>query len=75
MNEYTLIVFGILCLLFGVGACVYMYRLGVKHGKATVVPFPLYEELLDHRIDCLGQDPTKARVEVESTLDTAGWEA
>jgi len=75
MYGATLIFFGIICFLLGISVCAYVYRLGLKHGRATVVPFPLYDELLNHRIDCLGQDPSKARVEVETTLDAAGWEA
>ena len=75
MNGNMLILFGTLGCFFGAWICIYVYRLGVKHGKATVVPFPLYDELLNHRINCLGQDPITARVEVERTLDTASWEA
>ncbi|MGE0681200.1 MAG: hypothetical protein AB7P69_09930 [Candidatus Binatia bacterium] len=75
MQEYTLISFGIVCFLVGLGVCVYVYRLGVRRGRSAVVPFPLYNELLDHRIDCLGQDPRKARVEVETMLNAAVWEA
>jgi hypothetical protein len=75
MQGYTLIFFGIVCFLIGLGVCACVYHLGVRHGRSTVVPFPLYDELLDHRIDCLGQDPCKARIEVETTLDAAGWEA
>jgi hypothetical protein len=75
MQGYTLIFFGIVCFLIGLGVCAYVYRLGIRHGRSTIVPFPLYDELLDHRIDCLGQDPRRARLEVETTLDAAGWEA
>lgn len=73
--QTSLIFFGIMCFLIGVGVCAYVYRLGVRHGRSTLVPFPLYDELLNHRIHCLGQDPLRARAEVETTLDTAGWEA
>ena len=75
MHGYRLVFFGLVCGLIGAAICAYVYRLGVKHGRSAVVPFPLYDEVLDHRIDCLGQDPVKARVEVESTLSSAGWEA
>lgn len=46
----------------------YAYRLGVKHGRTDRVPFPLVDELIDHRIFCLKQDPSVARMEVESAL-------
>jgi hypothetical protein len=75
MQGYTLVLFGVVCGLIGAAICAYVYRLGVRHGRSTVVPFPLYDELLDHRIDCLGQDPGRARIDVESTLGSAGWEA
>lgn len=75
MHGYMLVFFGLGCGLIGAAICAYAYRLGVKHGRSTAVPFPLYDEVLDHRIACLGQDPVKARVEVESTLGSAGWEA
>jgi hypothetical protein len=74
MQWYTLVFFGVVCGLIGAAICAYVYRLGVKHGRSTAVPFPLYDELLDHRIDCLGQDPVRARVEVENTLGEAGWQ-
>lgn len=75
MHGYTLIFFGFVCLLVGLGVCAYIYRLGVRHGRTTMAPFPLYDELLNHRIACLGQDPHRARIEVETTLSAAGWEA
>ena len=68
MLWLTLIVCLLLCSLTGVVVWRYAYRLGVKHGRSALVPFPLVDELLDHRIGCLGQDPTAARVEVETSL-------
>ncbi len=64
----TLIVCAALGGLTGVGLWRYAYHLGVKHGRSTLVPFPLIDELIEHRIACLGQDPTKAQVEVETSL-------
>jgi hypothetical protein len=65
---YTLIVCAVLCGLTGVSVWRYAYRLGVKHGRSMLVPFPLIDELIEHRIACLGQDPTKAQVAVETSL-------
>ena len=71
---YTLI-FGLVCALLGAAISAGVYRLRGRHGRLHVAPFPLYDELLDHRIDCLGQDPLQARIEVESTLAEADWAA
>ena len=68
IQWYTLIVCAALCGLTGVGVWKYAYRLGVKHGRSRLVPYPLIDELIEHRIACLGQDPTKAQVEVETSL-------
>ena len=54
--------------LTGAAVWRYAYRLGVKRGRAEGVPFPLIDELLDHRIVCLKQDPSIARMEVELRL-------
>ncbi|MBI3246681.1 MAG: hypothetical protein HYZ50_09260 [Deltaproteobacteria bacterium] len=72
---YTLIFSGLVGALVGAAICAGVYRLGVRHGRAHTAPFPLYEELLDHRIDCLGQDPLQARIEVENTLAETDWAA
>ena len=68
MQWYSLIVYAALCSLMAVGVWRYAYRLGVKHGRSTLVPFPLIDELIEHRVACLGQDPTTAQVEVETSL-------
>lgn len=57
-----------LCGVSGAIAWRYAYRLGFKHGQAARIPFALVDELLDHRISCLGQDPSKAQFEVETSL-------
>jgi hypothetical protein len=44
------------------------YRSGLKRGRTSAVPFPLIDELLDHRIGCLEQDPALARVEICTLL-------
>lgn len=54
--------------LTGVAVWRYAYQLGMKHGRTDRVPFPVVDELIDHRIFCLKQDPSIARMEVESTL-------
>lgn len=46
----------------------FAYQLGFQRGQTSSVPFSLVDELLNHRIACLGQDPSEARVEVESVL-------
>ncbi|HKA55761.1 MAG TPA: hypothetical protein VKJ47_19085 [Candidatus Binatia bacterium] len=61
----------ILCGLIGAGLWKHAYRLGVKHGRAMLLPFPLIDELIEHRINCLGQDPTKAQIEVENSFGLA----
>jgi len=58
----------VLCGVIGAGAWKYAYRLGVKHGRSMLVPFPLIDELIEHRINCLGQDPSTAQIEVENSL-------
>jgi hypothetical protein len=68
MCWYTLIICVALCGLTNVVVWQYAYSLGVKHGRSSLVPFPLIDELIEHRISCLGQDPTKAQVEVETSL-------
>ena len=68
MDWYTLIVCVALFGLMGIGVWRYAYRLGVKYGRSTLVPFPLVDELIEHRTACLGQDPTRAQVEVEASL-------
>jgi hypothetical protein len=54
--------------LTDIGVWQYAYRLGFKHGRSTQVPFPLIDELLDHRIGCLGQNASEAQAEVETSL-------
>lgn len=54
--------------LTGAAVWKYAYQLGVKRGRTDRVPFPVIDELIDHRIFCLKQDPSIARMEVESTL-------
>jgi len=68
MQWDSLIICVTLCGLTGIGVWRYAYRLGVKHGRAMLVPFPLIDELIEHRIACLGQDPSTAQVEVETSL-------
>jgi hypothetical protein len=65
----------LLCGIVSVGIWSYAYRLGLKHGQATRVPFRVIDELLDHKIHCLGQDPALARVELETCLNVETWEA
>jgi hypothetical protein len=75
MQWYLLIGSMLLCGIVGIGIWSYAYRLGVKHGQATSVPFCVIDELLDHKIHCLGQDPAFARVELETSLHIASWES
>lgn len=63
------------CGAAGMGIWRYAYQLGLKHGQATSIPFRLIDELLDHKIHCLGQDPALARVELETCLNVETWEA
>ena len=39
------------------------------------VPFRLLDELLDHKIYCLGQEPSAARFELERFLGIEAWES
>ena len=64
----TLLIRMSLSSLTGVAVWRYAYQLGVRHGRTDRVPFPVVDELIDHRIFCLKQDPSVARMEVESTL-------
>jgi hypothetical protein len=75
MPWQTLVLGGVLCALAGLGIWRYAYRLGFKHGRSTLVPFHLVDELLDHKITCLGQDPAAARVEVGTCLGIEEWES
>ena len=61
----------VLCGVIGAALWKHAYRLGVKHGRAMPIPFPLIDELIEHRINCLGQDPTKAQIEVENSFGLA----
>lgn len=72
---YTLIVFISIGLLIATGIWTYAYRLGLRHGRSTSVPFRLIDELLDHKIHCRGQDPSMARVELETSLGIEAWES
>ena len=75
MQWYVLIGSMLLCGVIGIGIWSYAYRLGLKHGQATKVPFRVIDELLDHKIHCLGQDPAFARIELETSLHIESWEA
>lgn len=75
MQWYLLIGIILLCGIVGVGIWSYAYRLGLQHGQATRVPFRVIDELLDHKIHCLGQDPAGARIEMETSLHLESWES
>jgi hypothetical protein len=75
MQWHVLIGSILLCGVMGIGIWSYAYRLGLKHGQATKVPFRVIDELLDHKIYCLGHDPALARVELETSLNIESWEA
>jgi hypothetical protein len=75
MEWQTLIVVAVLCGLLGMGIWAYAYRLGFKHGRSTIVPYRLINELLDHKIYCIGQDPAEARLEVGTDLGIEEWES
>ena len=75
MQWHVLIGIMLLCGVMGIGIWSYAYRLGVKHGQATRVPFRVIDELLDHKIHCCGHDPAFARIELESSLNIASWES
>ena len=68
MPWYTLAICVVLSLLSGMGVWSCAYRSGLKRGRAVAVPFSLIDELLDHRISCLGQDPALARLEIGTLL-------
>lgn len=68
MPWYTLAVCVVLFLLGGMGIWSCAYRMGLKRGRTVAVPFRLIDELLDHRIACLEQDPALARVEIYTLL-------
>lgn len=72
---YTLIVLISAGLVVTVGVWTYAYRLGLRHGRSTSVPFRLIDDLLDHKIHCCGQDPSTARVELETSLGIEAWES
>ena len=72
---YTQIVTISMSVLIGIGIWGYAYRLGVRHGRATSVPFRLIDELLDHKIHCCGQEPSTARLELETVLGLEAWES
>ena len=67
--SWSLVSVGAIC-ASGVGFLLwrFAYQLGFQRGQTSAVPFTLVDELLDHRIACLGQDPSEARVEVETEL-------
>ena len=75
MQWHVLIGSMLLCGVVGIGIWSCAYRLGLKHGQATKVPFRVIDELLDHKIHCLGQDPASARVELETSLHIESWES
>jgi hypothetical protein len=72
---YTLIVLTSIGCGIAVGVWSYAYRLGIRHGRSTSVPFRLIDELLDHKIHCCEQDPATARVELENALGIEEWES
>ncbi len=73
MPWYALAIGLALALLGGMGVWSCAYRLGLKKGRAVAVPFRLVDELLDHRISCLGQDPAFARLEIGTLLGLEEW--
>ena len=75
MQLYPLIVLLIVVGLTGIGIGRYAYRLGLRHGRATSIPFQLIDALLDHKIHCLGEEPALARVELETALDLEEWDS
>jgi len=72
---YTQIVIISMSVLVGIGIWRYAYRLGVRHGRAMSVPFRLIDELLDHKIHCYEQEPSTARLELETVLGVEAWES
>jgi len=72
---YTQIVLLSISILSGIGIWRYAYRLGLRHGRAMSVPFRLIDELLDHKIHCCGQEPSMARLELETLLGIEAWES
>lgn len=75
MYTYTLIILTIIGFFIAAGVWSYAYRLGVRHGRSTNVPFRLIDELLDHKIHCCRQDPATARIELETALGIEDWES
>jgi hypothetical protein len=75
MQWHMLFIVLALCSLVGMGIWGYAYRLGLRHGRSTNVPFRLIDELLDHKIHCLGEEPAVARVELETSLGIEAWES
>jgi len=73
MPWYTLALSVALFLLIGMGIWSCAYRHGLKRGRLTAVPFRLVDELLDHRISCLGQEPARARLEIGTLLGIEEW--
>ena len=74
MQWHLLIGITLLCGVMGVAIWSYAYRVGLRHGQATSVPFRVIDELLDHKIHCLGHDPALARIELETSLNIEAWE-
>lgn len=68
MSWDTVIFCLVLCGLTAAVVWQYAYRLGLKHGRSMLVPLPLVDELIEHRVSCLGRDPTTAQIEVETSL-------
>jgi len=75
MQWHIMIVGVALSLLTGIGIWAYAYRLGFRQGRAILTPFHLVDELLDHRVTCLGQDPATARIEIGTLLGIEEWES
>ncbi|MBM4257215.1 MAG: hypothetical protein FJ147_15110 [Deltaproteobacteria bacterium] len=64
-----------LSLLSGMGIWSCAYRLGLRKGRTVAIPFQLIDELLDHRISCLGQGPALARLEIGNLLGIEEWQS
>lgn len=75
MPWYTLALGVAFSLLIGMGIWSCAYRVGLKRGRSAAIPFRLVDELLDHRIACLGQDPALARLEIGTLLGIEEWRA
>jgi hypothetical protein len=67
--EWYVLIIGLTVYIFSaIAIWKYAYQRGFQDGQSSRVPFPLIDELLDHRISCLGQNPSRARFEVSTSL-------